>query len=448
MASSRDFTASIDAALVEALAPGLARAPRLCVALSGGRDSVVLLHALSRLLGEGRLTAELTALHVHHGLSDNAEDWVAFCADWCDALGVPLRVARVAVRRDSGEGIEGAARRARHAVFAATPVDWLVLAHHRDDQAETVLLNLLRGAGVAGAAGMPRMRSVAGGPVLLRPLLDVPRRAIEHYAEAHALRWIEDESNANRHFRRNFLRHEALPLLETAFPGARQSLARAADHFGEATQLLDELAGQDAAAIRQPSGRLGLMAFNRLTPANARNVLRHALRAAGFRAPAARWLEEACRQLAATDAGSETCVTTPDGALQVYRGELYLIAHTPPAPGAPLPWAGETELAWAGGRVRFEQVCGAGIRAAALASGTLELRARQGGERFRPQAGRPRRNLRNLLQEAALPPWERARLPLGWSGNRLVWVGGFGVDADCMAGADETGLLPVWLPAG
>lgn len=444
MASSRDSTARIDAALVEALAPGLTQAPRLCVALSGGRDSVVLLHALSRLVAEGQLAAALTALHVHHGLSDNAEDWVAFCAAWCDELGVPLRVARVEVPRDSGEGIEGAARRARHAVFAATQTDWLALAHHRDDQAETVLLNLLRGAGVAGAAGMPRVRGVAGGPVLVRPLLDVPRRAIERYADAHALRWIEDESNANRHFRRNFLRHEVLPLLETAFPGARQSLARAADHFGEATQLLDELAAQDAAALRQPSGRLGLAAFNRLAPAKARNVLRHAWRAAGFRAPAARWLEEACRQLAATEAESETCVTTPDGALQVYRGELYFVAHTPPA--VSLSWAGETALDWAGGCVRFERVRGAGIRAAALAEGTVELRARQGGERFRPQAGRPRRALRNLLQEAALPPWERARLPLIWAGDRLVWVGGLGVDADCIAGGDEMGLLPVWLP--
>ena len=421
---------------------------RICVALSGGMDSVVLLHAMSRLQAGGALSLELSALHVHHGLSPNADDWAAFCADLCAEAGVPLRIERVVVPRDSGEGLEAAARRLRHAAFAACDADALALAHHRDDQAETVLLNLLRGAGVAGAAGMSAVRRSHGGgdgPSLLRPLLGVPRAAIEGYAADYGLRWIDDESNADRHFRRNFLRHEILPALEGKFSGARQSLARAAGHFAEAAQLLDDLAVLDAAAVRQPSGRLGLAAFNGLPPARARNLLRRAWSDAGFRAPDARWIDEACRQLAATCSQSETCVATPEGELHVYRGELHIVRRLAPPTGS-LCWRGEAEMAWAGGFVRCEAQVGAGIRREQIAAGRAELRTRRGGERIRLQAGRPRRSLRDALREAGIPPWERERLPLLWIDERLVWVGGLGVDADFMCRPDEEGLLPAWMP--
>lgn len=435
---------SIDSALIDALTVPVAQASRVGVALSGGMDSVVLLHALCRLRDAGRLALELSAIHVHHGLSAHAESWGAFCTSLCGALGVPLQLERVSVPRDSGEGLEGAARRLRHAVFAACPVDWLLLAHHRDDQAETLLLNLLRGAGVAGAAAMPAMRSLEAGPALLRPLLETPRASIEAYAAEYGLRWVNDESNGDRHFRRNFLRHDVLPQLEAQFPGARQSLARAAGHFGEAAQLLDDLAQQDAIAVRQPSGRLGLAAFNRLTPAHARNLLRHAWMAAGFRAPAARWIEEARKQLLTTESASETCVETPEGALHVYRGELHFVPQRPPFLTGPVPWRGEDSLPWDGGTVRFERRLGVGVSPAWLAADGVELRLRQGGERFRTQANRPRRSLRHVLQAAAIPPWERLRLPLCWAGGRLVWIGGLGVDADCACRPDELGWLPVW----
>lgn len=444
--SAHPQPSSLEAALIEALAARVAKSPRVGVALSGGQDSIVLLHALSRLRADGRLPARLSALHVHHGLSARADAWADFCADQCAALDIPLQIERVNVPRDSGEGLEGAARRLRHAAFARFPVDWLVLAHHRDDQAETVLLHLLRGSGVAGASGMPAERALIDGPVLIRPWLAVARPTLEAYADAHQLRWIEDESNADRHFRRNYLRHEVLPGLDTQFPGARQSLVRAAAHFAEAAGLLDDLALHDAARVRQPSGRLGLLAFNQLAPAHARNLLRQAWIAAGFRAPSARWIEEARKQLAVTGAESETCVTTPEGALQVYRGELYFVPQRRPAPFDGHRWQGESAVPWAGGSVRFEAAVAGGIRPELLANGGFELRARQGGERFRTQSNRPRRALRNVLQSAAIPPWERERLPLGWSGDRLVWVGGFGVDADCACASGETGLMPVWHP--
>ena len=446
--------ASLDAVLTDFLARLTPADARLCVALSGGRDSVVLLHALARLLraGNGRVSrVSLSALHVNHGISANADAWATFCADFCQRCAVPLSVVGVAVPRDSGEGLEAAARRLRHGAFARCAADYLALAHHRDDQAETVLLNLLRGAGVAGAAGMSARRRQAAGPPLLRPLLETPRALLEDYASAHALAWIDDESNDDTHFRRNFLRCEVMPRLAAKFPGAQKSLARAAAHFAEGAQLLDELAAIDRAAAAAPSGRIALGAFNALSGARARNLLRFVWLGAGFRAPDSRWIAEAMRQLASADSLSETCVATVDGELHVYRGEIHVVAP-PPALPPPRPCPADLsaltpcELPWAGGTLRFVAARGAGIGRHYFGEGSSWIRLRQGGERLRLAPGRPRRALRKLLQEAAIPPWERERLPLLWIGDALAWVGGLGVDAAFACAPGEAGLLPVWEP--
>jgi tRNA(Ile)-lysidine synthase len=442
-AAANPLVSTLSAFLAARLAADSGRS-RLCVAFSGGRDSVVLLHALGRLRNSGGMPFTLSAVHVHHGISPNADAWAEFCAGYCSRCAVPLDIVRVAVPRDSGEGLEAAARRMRQAVFSGCDADWLALAHHRDDQAETVLLNLLRGAGIAGVAGMLAERPQPRGPVLVRPLLDVPRSLVENYAAEHGLRWIDDESNDDLHYRRNFLRRETLPQLEEKFPGARKSLARAASHFAEGASLLDDLAAIDQAALLTPSGRIGLAGFNALAPARARNLLRFVWLEAGFRAPDARWIDEARKQLATADRLSETCLDTPDGELHVYRGELHIIGHFPSVPAAPLPWSGEAELPWAGGRILFEPTMGSGFRRALLVEGNVLLNSRQGGERLQPNAKRPRRSLRNLLQEAAIPPWQRARMPFLWCNGRLVWVGGLGVDATFACAPGENGILPVW----
>ncbi|MFT3849970.1 MAG: tRNA lysidine(34) synthetase TilS [Propionivibrio sp.] len=428
------------------LAPRLKQGARLCVGLSGGRDSIVLLHALSRLAPSFALPIRLSAVHVHHGLSPNAGAWADFCAEFCRECGVPLDIVRVDVPRDTGEGLEAAARRMRHGVFADRDADWLALAHHRDDQAETVLLNLLRGAGIAGAAGMLPERPQARGPALIRPLLDVPRREIETYAEAYGLRWIDDESNEDVHFRRNFLRRAVIPSLEEKFSGAQRALARAAGHFAEGAELLGELAAIDRASVLTPAGRVGLAAFNGLPPARVRNLLRHEWLHAGFRAPDTRWIEQARHQLSTADALSEVCVKTPEGELRVYRGELYIVRRRPDTAGSIVRWTGEDELPWAGGRVRFVAVTGEGIRRTVLDNGEAFLRSRQGGERLQTHPARPRRSLRNLLQEASVPAWERNYLPYLWSGDRLVWVAGLGVEVTFACQLGEAGVLPVWEP--
>ena len=439
-------TQQIELTLKAFLEARLHHGARLCVGLSGGRDSVVLLHALASLRASG-LACELSALHVHHGLSASADAWADFCAESCRRLGVPLQISRVDVPRVSGEGLEAAARRQRHAVFAACPADWLALAHHRDDQAETVLFRLLRGAGVKGAAGMLAERPQAGGPCLIRPLLALPRSVIADYGEAHSLTWIEDESNADLHYRRNHLRRAVMPRIEQQFPGAAQALVRAGAHFAEAALLLDELAQADRRAVVGDQGRIDLARFNALSAPRARNLLRSELLAAGFRAPEARWLDEALRQLATASAGSETCVATPDGELHVYRGELHLVRHRPVLAAGAIPWCGEEELPWGAGRVSFRATVGAGIQRRLLAGEPVYLRCRQGGERLQPDPRRPVRTLRKLLQEAGVPPWERPRLPLLWCGERLVWVGGIGTDASFICAPGEQGLVVIWRAA-
>ncbi len=425
------------------LAVRVAPAARLCVALSGGRDSLVLLHALAELRSSNP-AFELSAVHVHHGLSANADAWAGLCTDFCARCGVPLEIVRIEVPRAGVEGLEAAARRLRHAVFANCSADWLALAHHRDDQVETVLFRMLRGAGVSGTAGMPAERHQRDGPRLIRPLLEVPSAVIALYAQEHSLTWVEDESNSDLRYRRNYLRHELMPRIEGQFPGAADALARAGHHFAEAALLLEELAQADRAAAAMPSGRIDLAYFNSLSTPRARNLLRFELLSAGFRGPDARWLDEALRQLSTVDTASETCIRSADGEIHAYRGELHVLRQCPAVPAGDVPWCGEEELPWGADRVTFTPTTGAGINRHRLAGAPLRLTSRQGGERLQPDPQRPLRTLKKLLQEAAVPPWERLRLPLLWCGERLVWVAGIGVDAAFACPPGEPGLLLAW----
>lgn len=290
MANSRkslaiDALGAIDAALVACLTRHVTPGRRLAVGLSGGIDSVVLLHALAR-----RGWHRLSALHVHHGLSPNADRWAAFCEELCTGLALPCECVRVTVEHGTRDGPEAAARRARHAAFAAASADWILLAHHRDDQAETLLFNLLRGTGLAGAAAM-RERSGR----LLRPFLGIGRAAIEAYAVAHRLDWIEDESNADLRHSRNFLRRRILPEIGGRFPAAARNLAAAAARFAEANELLDMLARADIGETDEFPVSVASLA--KLDAVRARNALRYLLARREVQIPSEARLRETLRQL-------------------------------------------------------------------------------------------------------------------------------------------------------
>ncbi|UCV23874.1 tRNA lysidine(34) synthetase TilS [Ferribacterium limneticum] len=292
----------------------------LWVGLSGGCDSVVLLHVLSRL-GLGRLSA----IHVHHALSPNADAWAEFCAGYCKRLGVPLTIRHVAVDTSSGLGLEAAARAARYAAFAECTGGSLLLAQHRGDQAETVLLNLLRGTGVTGAAGMPVERQF-GCLRLLRPLLDVSRAEIESYASAEGLAWITDESNADTSLTRNFLRHEVLAAISQRFPSAETSLAQAASHFAEAAGLLDDLAAHDWQLLSEGDA-VHMRALRQLSLPRLKNLLRHRLRRLGWQVPVTSRLEEFARQLQSAAPDRHPELVLPDGKMRVARGLLHWLSE-------------------------------------------------------------------------------------------------------------------------
>jgi len=380
--------------------------------LSGGVDSVVLLHLLRDLVPQHGYS--LSAVHVHHGLSPNADAWARFCRKLCRDWGVPLAVRRVGVQK-AGRGLEAAAREARRAVFARLRADAIALAHQLDDQAETVLLNLLRGAGTRGAAAMPAAGRL-GDKLLLRPLLQAPRREILAYARAHRLAWIEDESNRDDALTRNFLRLRVGPLLGQRFPRWRESLARAARHFAAAD-------------------------------AGASLALREFLNARGLRAPSEAKLVDMLKQL--TSRGTRTLIRHDGAQLRVYRGKVEFAPAGKPMPFAAMPWRGEPRLPIPalGGELRFRRARGRGIALALLDGRELRVRLRGGGERLRPDPRRPRRSLKNLFQEAGVPPWRRERLPLLFCGDQLVWAPGLGVDAPWQAGGGASGIVPEWRSA-
>jgi len=444
MASSKKLAPSelddyLQARLPALIAPGC----RATLALSGGVDSVVLLTLL--LHAQRTLNFSLSAIHVNHHLSPHAKEWAAFCLALCAEHGVPLTVKNVQVPRRSPLGLEAAARSLRYQAFAELDSDVLLLAHHLDDQAETLLLNLLRGAGVRGAAGMPESRRSA--LLLARPLIDVPRASLMAYAKKHRLTWVEDESNDNTAFARNFLRHEVLPAIERRFPAYRQTLARAAQHFAEADSLLDELAAIDlASAVRAEKLRIAVLAS--VSPARAKNLLRAYLRTQCLPLLDTDRLQEWLRQLLTARGDSRVALGVAGLTLRRYRGEAWVELDTEaPAPDWQMTWQGEHEmtLPTLGGKLVFTPAQGAGISVRKLTQSVVTLRLRQGGEKLKPNCKRPRKTLKHLLQEAAIPPWQRARLPLIYSGENLVAVSGIGIDCPFHAAPGEPGLEISWV---
>ena len=375
---------------------------KIAVALSGGVDSVVLLHQLK--------DRAVCAIHVHHGLSPNADAWAQFCRALCRRWKVPLTVKRVSVLR-AGRGLEAAARDARYEAFTEIDADVIALAHNLDDQAETVLMNLLRGAGARGASGMAA-RTRSRGKVFLRPLLDTTRQEILAYARQHDLAWIEDESNADESLTRNFIRRSVAPLLEKRFPRWRQSLGRAAKHFSK-----KEAGGEE--------------------------LLRAFLRSRGLKAPSEAKLVEMLRQLQSR--GARTLIEHDGARLRVYRDEIHF--EQPADSFAPIRWRGERRIVIpGGGELRFKRMRGAGIACEALKDAACFIRPRSGGERLQPHPRRPRRTLKNLFQEAGVPSWQRERLPLLYCGDALVWAAGLGIDERWRASPQTFGWVPEWRP--
>jgi tRNA(Ile)-lysidine synthase len=437
MASSRKGEPDLPGRVLAQLSAQVLPGSRLSVGFSGGLDSSVLLHLLAELRPAGGYA--LSAVHVHHGLSYHADAWADHCRAVCATLAVPIEIRRVRVQA-AGEGPEAAARAARYAAFATLDTEVLALAHHRDDQAETVLTQLLRGGGARGLAAMPAWRPLPGDRVRLwRPLLDTPRADLLAWARARGLAWVEDDSNRQTHLARNALRHDILPRLESQFPGAGATLAWAAGRFAEAASLLDDLADLDGGGAADAAG-LSLARLAALPEPRARNLLRRYLEQSGATLHPDP-LREALRQLLSARADARVRVAFGPVLLLRHGGRAVAVpaVRAVAAPMRQFLWRGELHLDLGGGEsLVFQPVTGEGVR---LEPGRATVRFRCGGEKLRLAPNRPRRLLKDLLREAAIPPWQRDRLPLLYVGDRLAWVDGIGADAGFRAGPGEPGWL-------
>ncbi|GIX22483.1 MAG: tRNA(Ile)-lysidine synthase [Gammaproteobacteria bacterium] len=414
------------AAALDALLERAGGQQGILLAYSGGLDSSVLLHVAVERLGAGAVEA----IHVDHGLQPAAADWVAHCRATCARLGVALHVERVDARPGPRESPEAAARRARRAAFLRLlpPGALLLTAQHRDDQVETLLLQLLRGAGPAGLAGMPALAPFGAGRIG-RPFLGLGREVLRAWAQRHGLRWVEDPSNVDPAFGRGRLRRQLLPVLRRHWPAADKTLARAAELQAEAAALLAERADEDLQAVGAEARRLPLGPLRTLSAARRRNALRRWLQHAGLRPPPAAVLRQIEGMIAARgDAAPAVCWRGT--ALRRHRDALYLVEDEPRPPAAAAPFDPARPLSLPGALVTVDAaaLARAGLDPARLPP-DLTLRLRRGGERLETAAGH--RSLKKLLQERGVPPWLRGRLPLLFAGEELIAV--FGLDPPLVA---------------
>lgn len=428
---------SLSAKLLKSLAPWR-EAAHWRIAFSGGLDSTVLLHLLVDLAHQHGLP-RLTAVHVHHGLQAAADAWPAHCQAICAALGVPLQVIHVQVR--AGSSLEGAAREARYGAFERLTAanELLLTAQHRDDQAETLLFRLLRGAGVRGLSAMPESRPLGAGH-LLRPLLGVSRAELERYAAEHCLSWVQDPSNADHQYSRNYLRHQVMPSLIARWPQAATSISRSAAHLREAQGLLDELAMMDLAPADGESDfpwldlpSLTLAPLQSLSPARQRNVLSHWLSKRGRLPDTDHWA--GWESLRDASAQGHPRWRLADGEVHRAGGRIWWLsgAWLQQAksgiewqdPGSPLQLPNNGQVFFVG----------------SVPQGPLHIRYRQGGEVMQV-AGRGHRDLKRLLNEAGLPSFVRGRLPLLYQDERLLAV----ANLPALAANPQAGWQLHWRP--
>jgi tRNA(Ile)-lysidine synthase len=384
-------------------------------------------------------------MHVNHGLSPLANAWADFCSELCFSHNIKLEVVRVVLSDISRSGIEASARRARYAALMQGAPDFVLVAHHQNDQAETILMQLLRGSGAKGLSAMAETNS-AYPRFVLRPMLSEPDSEISDYAAEHRLSWITDESNDDTRFTRNFVRHDLFPVLEARFPGATKAMARSAAHMAEAQVLMDNLAEIDIAGL-QCRGGVDLLKLCVLDAARAKNVLRFYFMRNGLDLPQGAHLDELIRQIKDIRQDSKMTVRLGKVVARCHKGVLFFDFLRPAADLLDeFPWDGESvlRLPALGGHFTVDHVVGEGISAKKLKEAPVFVRLRKGGERIQLHASRPTRTLKNLLREADIPYWRRDCLPLVYCGTELVFVPGLGIARDYLAGKDENGLVMKW----
>lgn len=421
--------------------PAMQAAPVCIVAYSGGLDSHVLLH-LCHAAG-----LAVRAVHVHHGLQAEADDWDRHCAEVCAGLDIHYTCLHVDATPSPGQSPEDAARMARYRALEneLRPHEILLSAHHQHDQAETLLLQLLRGAGPAGLAAMPLCRGFGSG-LHIRPLLASSQQQLRQYAEQHQLVWVDDPSNADTGFDRNYLRRQVFPALTQNWPKVHAAMSNAADLQQDALEIIEAMAAIDLAAVatQQPDS-LSITRLLQLPPARQCNVLRYWINAAGYDKPRRNILQEVMHHVLPAAEDAVPLVLWGNTEIRRYQDTLYVLqALNSHATDHAYAWDGEQPLSIDTLKLelRLEQTKGLGLHRDAIAKG-MTVRFRQGGEQLRPHGRRHTHSLKKLMQEAGIPPWRRNRIPLIYIEHQLACVCGLCVAEAFAVSAEQCGWTPV-----
>ncbi len=412
---------------------------KLTIAYSGGLDSHCLLHALAN---DAEYKSKLTAVHINHDLSANANAWQVHCAKICAHLNIPFRAIKVKLEDVAGESLESLARDARYRALAHF-VDRntaLLTAQHQDDQAETLLLQLFRGAGIKGLAAMPKIKAFSAG-WLVRPLLQTNRQTLQCYAKQQQLQWVEDESNYQQYFNRNYLRHTIMPLLKQRWPEVEKTIARSSAHCAIATTLLDDLSLADLHNCSDPAHMLSLRRLNKLPLNRQVNVLREWLHQQSGYYPSSKLIKCLFKEviLARKDAQPQVAVGT--GTVRRFKTALYFVVQNTDIDDNEYSWDWQqTALRGAGFCLYACNTWGAGLDTRKLPK-RLIVRFRRGGEKIKPQGFSKTRRLKNLLQEWQVPMWQRQAIPLIYVQEQLVAVTGYCYHEDYTAMATQSGII-------
>jgi tRNA(Ile)-lysidine synthase len=415
---------------------------KIAVAYSGGLDSSILLRLVAQYCQSQHIN--LHAFHVHHGISANADDWLLHAQDVCAQLGISFEYRRVQLLKD-GFGVEAAARSARYLALGEmcdnNQINLLLTAHHLDDQAETILLQLLRGTGLAGLAGMDEANyapNLLGGrnnatTLIARPLLGISKQSLLNYSLQNAISYVDDESNQQTIYARNALRLKVMPMLQELAPGYSERLTRAGEHARAAIGILAEVAQEDFLRCAQDN-EISLKELGRLSPARVDNLLRFWMRQLGMKMPSAARLQEIKHQVLSAKEDARITIAHEGWEIHRYRNQLSaslkVDAQSMSDAQLKICWKGEDSLYLPlfKGRLHFD-LAESGVSKSNLLGRVLLVRTRQGGERLRLASNRPSRDMKSHFQTAGIPYWKRALLPFVFIESQLLFVADLGLDA-------------------
>lgn len=434
---------------------------KIIIAYSGGVDSQVLLVALAALKQRKQLSNNIVVCHVNHGLSPNADSWQAFAQQQCDRFSLPLITRKLQLKKQPQQSLEAIARDARYQVLIQASVEpaFIVTGHHLNDQTETFLLALKRGSGLKGLSAMPE-NSVLAQHNLLRPLLSVSREEILSYAQQHELSWIEDESNTDEHYDRNFLRHQIIPALSERWPSINKTIARSAGHCFEAQQLLNELAEQDLTVCQTAPDKLSIVKLNSLSEARLKNLLRHFLASHQLLMPTEQQLAQICQQLNANSDKSPV-IQLANCCLRRFQHELYLthiyqdisswqhnidldtLAAEPSVNIALPDQLGAVSISTNSNTSNTDTTWQTTIKQPNVGQ-LVTIRFAHSNPTCLPEYRQRSRSLKKVLQELAIPPWQRKRLPFIFYDDELVAVVGHFVCQDYLAEIRDRRYFIAW----